>query len=160
MPQLNPEFFLSQLFWLVLTFTFLLIFLWRISLPRISTVLEKRESKINNDLEIAKEMQDEAEKIQAKIENELRNNQDKASNLIKNTKLELQQIENESLVKLDQELDNKLIESSKLIEKNKKEAINKIQDEIVEITNLTLSKFTSIKLNNKEIKEIISNNIN
>ena len=45
MPQLNPEFFASQLFWLVITFVFLLIFLWRISLPRIGSVLEKRESK-------------------------------------------------------------------------------------------------------------------
>ncbi len=46
MPQLNPEFFVSQLFWLVVTFSFLLVFLWRISLPRIGSVLEKREKKI------------------------------------------------------------------------------------------------------------------
>ena len=54
MPQLNPEFYISQLFWLVISFTFLFIFLWRISLPRISTVLEKRSNKINEDIEIAK----------------------------------------------------------------------------------------------------------
>ena len=41
MPQLNPEFFVTQLFWLVVTFSFLLVFLWRISLPRIGNVLEK-----------------------------------------------------------------------------------------------------------------------
>ena len=71
MPQLNPEFFVSQLFWLVVTFSFLLIFLWRISLPRISTVLEKRESKINNDMETAKQLQAEAEGIQEKIDQSL-----------------------------------------------------------------------------------------
>ena len=63
MPQLNPEFFVSQLFWLVVTFSFLLVFLWRISLPRIGNVLEKRERKINEDLTAAKELQIEAEKI-------------------------------------------------------------------------------------------------
>ena len=42
MPQLNPEFFISQLFWLVISFTFLFVFLWRISLPRIGSALEKR----------------------------------------------------------------------------------------------------------------------
>ena len=52
MPQLNPEFFISQLFWLVISFTFLFIFLWRISLPRISTVLEKRSNKINEDIAV------------------------------------------------------------------------------------------------------------
>ena len=48
MPQLNPEFFISQLFWLVITFSFLIVFLWKISLPRINTVLERRENKIND----------------------------------------------------------------------------------------------------------------
>ena len=65
MPQLNPEFFVSQLFWLVVTFSFLFIFLWRISLPRIGNVLEKRERKISENLTAAKELQIEAEKIQA-----------------------------------------------------------------------------------------------
>ena len=50
MPQLNPEFFVSQLFWLAVFFSFLLIFLWRISLPRIANVLEKRHNKINENL--------------------------------------------------------------------------------------------------------------
>ena len=68
MPQLNPEFFVSQLFWLVVTFTFLLIFLWRISLPRIGSVLKKREKKINDDIATAKKLQAEAEVIQKKIE--------------------------------------------------------------------------------------------
>ena len=73
MPQLEQtEFFISQLFWLVLTFTFLLIFLWRISLPRISSVLEKRESKIDNDITSAKQLQAEAEEIQKQIDQQLR----------------------------------------------------------------------------------------
>ena len=48
MPQLNPEFFLSQVFWLVITFSFLLIFLWKITLPRISFVLEKIEKVVES----------------------------------------------------------------------------------------------------------------
>ena len=77
MPQLEQtEFFVSQLFWLVLTFSFLLFFLWRISLPRISNVLERRENKINNDLESAKKQQKEAEEIQNQIEKQLRDAND------------------------------------------------------------------------------------
>ena len=83
MPQLNPEFYMSQLFWLVLTFTFLFIFLWRISLPRISTVLEKRASKINDDIRLAKQHQAEAEEIQNKINFQLREARSETSELIK-----------------------------------------------------------------------------
>ena len=46
MPQLNPEFFISQIFWLCITFGCLFIFLWKYSLPRIHNVLEKRSKKI------------------------------------------------------------------------------------------------------------------
>ena len=58
MPQLNPEFFVSQLFWLAVFFSFLLIFLWRVSLPRIAKVLEKRQKV----LEKKKEEVEEAKK--------------------------------------------------------------------------------------------------
>ena len=86
MPQLNPEFFVSQLFWLVVTFSFLLVFLWRISLPRIGSILEKRERKINDDLTVAKELQAEAEKIQDAIENQLKQARSDASEMIKNSR--------------------------------------------------------------------------
>ena len=83
MPQLNPEFFISQLFWLILTFSFLLFFLWKISLPRISSVLEKRDNKINNDVNTAKKMQAEAEEIQKQIEDQLKKAKDETSDQIK-----------------------------------------------------------------------------
>ena len=73
MPQLNPEFFVSQLFWLMITFVFLLVFLSNVSLPRIGSVLKKREKKINDDIATAKKLQAEAEVIQKKIEDRLRN---------------------------------------------------------------------------------------
>jgi F-type H+-transporting ATPase subunit b len=82
MPQLNPEFFVTQLFWLVVTFSFLLVFLWRISLLRIGNVLEKRQRKINEDLTTAKELQNEAEKIQDTIETQLKQARAPAPTLI------------------------------------------------------------------------------
>ena len=85
MPQLNPEFFVTQLFWLVVTFSFLLVFLWRISLPRIGSVLEKRERKINEDLTTAKELQNEAEKIQDTIESQLKQARTDSSDMMKSS---------------------------------------------------------------------------
>ena len=80
MPQLNPEFFLSQIFWLILSFSFLFIFLWRVSLPRINKALENRQNKIDSDLKNAKQNQIKAEKIQKEIDNillEAQNNSEK-----------------------------------------------------------------------------------
>ena len=46
MPQLNPEFWVSQIFWLVLTFGFLYLVLSKVVLPKISNNLESRKSQI------------------------------------------------------------------------------------------------------------------
>ena len=63
MPQLNPEFYVSQISWLAATFIFLLLFLWKISLPRIKNALERRNAKINENLQNAKKIQMDSEKI-------------------------------------------------------------------------------------------------
>ena len=46
MPQLNPEFWVSQIFWLLLTFGILYIVLSKFILPKISSNLEARKSQI------------------------------------------------------------------------------------------------------------------
>ena len=158
MPQLEQtEFFISQLFWLVLTFTFLLIFLWRISLPRISSVLEKRENKINNDIETAKQLQIEAEKIQDQIEQKLYDSKEQNISLIKNSTVNLQNKASEELLKLDNDLNKKIEKSATLIENNKKESLKQIYEQIHEITKLTLSKLSSVQINDQEIKESVAN---
>ena len=115
MPQLNPEFFISQLFWLVITFSFLLVFLWRVSLPRISNVLKKREAKINNDLESAKELQQEAVNIEKIINEKLHDARSNTTELIKKTSINLQESANIQLEKIDKELENKINESTEII---------------------------------------------
>jgi F-type H+-transporting ATPase subunit b len=157
MPQLNPEFFISQLFWLVISFAFLFMFLWRISLPRISSVLEKRANKINEDVKIAKQYQAEAEEIQNSISNQLREAKSKTSDLIKSANENLQIHATSELEKLDNSLNIKLDEASALLKRNKTESLNLINEQIHDITKLTLSKVTSIKINDEDIKEMVKN---
>ena len=157
MPQLNPEFYTSQLFWLVVTFSFLLVFLWRISLPRISLVLEKRESKISNDLEIAKQSQTEAEEIQNQIDQQLYKARKQSNILIKESSINLQNKASEELSKLDSELSKKIDESTTIIENKMKESLKQIHEQIQDITKLTLSKISSIPVNDQEIKESVVN---
>ena len=156
MPQLNPEFFVSQLFWLVVTFSFLLVFLWRISLPRIGSVLEKREKKINDDIATTKELQKEAESIQKIIEDKLRNARTETAVIIKTTSIDLQKKTASELVKLDKDLDKKIDNSANDIEKNKNDSLNQIHDQIHEITKLIFSKITSFKVSNLDVKDAVT----
>ena len=53
MPQLNPEFWISQIFWLTLTFGILYVVLSKLILPKISANLELRKSQIQENIEAA-----------------------------------------------------------------------------------------------------------
>ena len=161
MPQLEQtEFFISQLFWLVLTFSFLLVFLWRISLPRISIVLEKRENKINNDVESAKQQHAEAEEIQNQIENQIRVVRDQGTTLIKESVTKMQKKTVEELKKIENELNKKLDDASSVVENNKKKSLNQINEQVYDITKLILSKLSSIKTTDAEVVTFIKNTQN
>ena len=53
MPQLDPTYWASQAFWLILVFTILYISISKFYLPKIKDNLENRENKIKEDLENA-----------------------------------------------------------------------------------------------------------
>ena len=158
MPQLEQtEFFISQLFWLILTFSFLFIFLWRISLPKISAVLEKRANKIGEDIKTAKQYQTEAVETQTEIDNQLREAKLEAADLIKTTTFSFQEHASKEMEKLDKKLNLKINESSSIIEKNKIESLQQINDQIYEIIHLTVSKISNIDVSDDEVKKEVEN---
>ena len=61
MPQLNPEFWISQIFWLTLTFGIMYIVLSKLILPKISANLELRRSQIQENIEAADKQRKESE---------------------------------------------------------------------------------------------------
>ena len=158
MPQLNPEFFISQLFWLAVFFTFLVVFLWKISLPRIATVIEKRQNKINDNLSLAKELQEESQKIEKNINDQINKAKLDNDDKIKKTISSLQDEITSQLSALDKELDEKISKSENEILKNRNDQIKNINDEIINITKMTVSKLSDINLTDNEINESIKKN--
>jgi len=63
MPQLDPHYFATQLFWLVVSFVVLYLLMSRLALPGVKRVLKKREEKISGDLAQAQQLKDQAEQI-------------------------------------------------------------------------------------------------
>ena len=155
MPQLNPEFFASQLFWLAVFFSFLLIFLWRISLPRIATVLEKRHNKINENLSNAKELQEQAKEIEKNINLQINNAKQKTDEQIKKTISSLQDEVSSKLNTIDRELEEKISNSEKQIIKNRDSQMKNINDEIANITKITVAKISDLKLSDNDINQAI-----
>ena len=155
MPQLNPEFFISQLFWLAVFFSFLLVFLWKFSLPRIATVLERRQNKINENLSTAKELQEKALEIEKNINKQIKSAQENTEEKIKETVSSLQNEVSVHLSALDKELEKKFAQSESEILKSRDSQIKIIGDEVAKITKITLSKITDLKVTDSEIDRVV-----
>jgi F-type H+-transporting ATPase subunit b len=61
MPQLNPEFWISQIFWLTLVFGTLYVLLSKFILPKISNNLETRKSQIVENIGAAEKQREESD---------------------------------------------------------------------------------------------------
>ena len=147
MPQLNPEFWVSQIFWLVLTFGLLYVILSKLILPKISNNLESRKSQILENIETA-----EKQKIES--ENKIK----EYETLINNSKNEARNYFNEARKKIIQDIDQK----REKIEKDINQEIQNAEKEIIELKKSSPEKInkiateTSIHL----IKQLIGEEIN
>jgi F-type H+-transporting ATPase subunit b len=96
MPQLDPTYWPSQIFWLVLIFTCLYLILSNLFIPKIKDGINDRENKIKEDLDEAQKLRDTADKKLKEYEL-----------IIENTQREVQKILNENKIKLSLEIQNK-----------------------------------------------------
>ena len=62
MPQLNPEFWFSQIFWLIITFGIMFVLLSKLVLPKISENLEVRKAQILENIDAAEKQREESDK--------------------------------------------------------------------------------------------------
>ena len=71
MPQFEPTWFASQIFWLVIVFFVLYRLLKGQVIPKVAAILAERESRIQGDLDLAQKRRDELEAMQAAYEADL-----------------------------------------------------------------------------------------
>ncbi len=129
MPQLDPTYWASQAFWLILVFTILYISISKFFLPKIKDNLDNRENKIKEDLENANKFKEQSE---AKIR--------EYDVILDNAKKEVAKIHFDSKNTLDKNIQSKKIAMEKEIEKE----ILKAQEEITELKKNSISSIQSI----------------
>ena len=129
MPQLNPEYWASQAFWLILVFTILYISISKFYLPKIKNNLEDRENKIKKDI-------DDANKFKELSETRLK----EYERILENAKREVIKIHLESKNTLDKDIHKK----KETIEKEIEKEISKAQKEIIELKKNSISEIQKI----------------
>ena len=155
MPQLNPEFWISQIFWLVLTFGILYIVLSKIILPKISDNLETRKSQILENIDAAGKQKEESESKIKEYEKIILSSKNEA----KNHYNEIRQKALDEIAKKQNTLDNQINTEIKNVEKEINELKSKAPDKINKIaieTSAELVKYLiGTEVNSSSISTIV-----
>ena len=86
MPQLDTEFWISQIFWLAITFSILFVLLSKFILPKISANLETRKSLILENISTAEKRREESESKIKEYNEIIKKSKNEAKNLMNQAK--------------------------------------------------------------------------
>ena len=155
MPQLDPKYWASQAFWLILVFVILYISLSKFYLPKIKSNLDNRDNKIKEDLENANKFKEQSE---AKLK--------EYGLILDKAKKEVNKIHFDSKTALDKDIQSKkeilekeiekeILKAQKEISELKKNSIFSIQNISKNITAHIIENISGDKLNESSVKSAV-----
>ena len=155
MPQLNPEFWISQIFWLTITFGILYVVLSKLILPKISANLEIRKSQILENVEAAEKQREESELRIAEYEKIVQNSKKEAKNYFKKSREKL--LKDIGLKKdiLNKELNEEIQKVEAEIQELRNRAPNKINKIAEETSADLLKQLIGAEVNSSSISAIV-----
>ena len=155
LPQLDLNTYPSLMFWSIVSLIIGFILMKYLVTPNIKSILNSRETNIQNDLVKAKTSNQEAEKIKQSIiknQEDIRSKSQKIiSDSLLESKLTIEQKEKEISAKLElkvSEAENKILDTQNIV-------INEIVSSAEEITANIVKKFTNIKYDKSNIRKAI-----
>ena len=155
MPQLNPEFWVSQIFWLTLTFGILYIVLSRLILPKISANLEIRKSQIQENVEAAEKQRESSEAKLKEYDEIILKSKIEAKNIFKDSRDKALKNISKKKEALDKQIDEEIKKVEEEIGELRKSASQKINKIAIETSSELVKKLIGAEINNSSISAIV-----
>ena len=155
MPQLNPEFWISQIFWLTITFGILYVVLSKIILPKISTNLEIRKSQIVENIEAADKQREASEKKLKEYEKIINDSKIEAKKFFYKAREKILKDINQKKQSLNDELNSEIKKAESEVKELKNKAPEKITKIAIETSKDLIQQLIGIEVNNSSISAIV-----
>ena len=155
MPQLDPTYWASQAFWLILIFTILYISISKFYLQKIKNNLDNRENKIKEDLDAANRFKDLSELKLKEYEKILENSKKEVIKIHFDSKNKLDKDIQTKKDLMDKEIEAEIIKAQKDIVELKKNSITDIQNISKDLASNIIESISGDKLNESSIKAAV-----
>tara|TARA_B100001769_G_scaffold269299_1_gene258938 strand:- start:1236 stop:1820 length:585 start_codon:yes stop_codon:yes gene_type:complete len=162
LPQLDLNTYPSLMFWSIISLIIGFALMKYLVTPNIKSILNSRETSIQNDLVKAKTSNQESEKIRQSIIKSQEDIKSKSQKIISDAILESKQSIEKKEKEISAKLELKVSEAEKKIIDTQNTVINDVINVAEEITADVVKKFTDIKYDKSNVKKAIklaSNNI-
>ena len=155
MPQLNPEFWVSQIFWLTITFGILYVILSKFILPKISANLERRKLQILENIEAAEKQRKESELKIEEYEKIVQNSKSESKIYFNQAREKVIRDINLKKETLEKELNIEIQKAESEIQDLKNNAYEKINKIAVETSSDLIQKLIGTEINSSSISAIV-----
>ena len=162
LPQLDLNTYPSLMFWSIISLIIGFALMKYLVTPNIKSILNSRETSIQNDLVKAKTSNQESEKIKQSIIKSQEDIKSKSQKIISDAILESKQSIEKKEKEISAKLELKVSEAEKKIIDTQNTVINDVINVAEEITADVVKKLTDIKYDKSKVKKAIklaSNNI-
>ena len=155
MPKLNQEFWVSQIFWLILTFGILYGILSKFILPKISANLESRKTQISDNIEAADKQRKESEIKLKEYDEIISKSKNDAKNIFNQAREKALADINSKKDFLERQIEEEIKKVEEEINQLKKEAPEKINKIAIQTASEITQKLIGAEINNSSISAIV-----
>ena len=155
MPQLNPEFWFSQIFWLIITFGIMFVLLSKLVLPKISENLEVRKAQILENIESAEKQREESDKKLEEYEKLILDSKNEAKNYFNKAREKILKDVDKKKENLEKQINEEISKAEKEILDLKDRSPEKIRKIAADTSSDLIKQLIGVEVNNSSISAIV-----
>ena len=156
MPQLDPQYWASQVFWLIIIFLLIYLLIPKIFIPKIKSNIDVREDKIRKDLEEAKLFKEDSEKKLKTYIDLINSAKNDAKKILSQSRQKLNEDIQIKKKEIQKEIEKEILNAEKEIKKFKTESVDKVNVISEEIASNLIKNIIGEDLNKSSLKATIS----
>ena len=134
MPQFDLHFLTPLTFWSIISFTILMVILYKYALPAITGILDARQEKIKGDIDQAEKLREDAEKKLAEYQEKLQFAFQKSEEVVNDAVKKSEEIHKKKLGQTLAEKEKILSDARKTIDIERKKALAEVRNQVVDLT--------------------------
>lgn len=156
LPQLDPTYFTSQAFWLIVIFIFMYVVFALKSIPAISQTVENRSERIKSDLSSAEQVKKEVESVQASYEDSLKAAREESAKLFADIEDKIKQDSEKHAKEFAEKSFEKINALEKSIVKARKKAMDDMTDVAADIASEAAEKIIGVRADEKSAQKVVA----